>query len=342
MTTGKAFNPYWDKADRKKKDLFQQYINAKYNFTNPLDVVKKETLEIPKKRESENNKLKKQIHEYVERAVTRGILSNREEVIAFLSEVGFELNRKGKDYISVKNPETGQSLRLKGVYYAEGFRSVRAIGEELTGAGERDIGSTRETLARVEQELFIIVEAQARRNREKYTPERTRYDKKDNDLRSDRDSDRNDNRWDRNIRLRKKRKLPAWKRRRLEIFQRRARRLRVVPETFEKRGLDDKVGIEVIRAFGATRKRIRERIGGFTKLRAGAKRIAKANRDIERTVKNVGYEIEGVKRKIGTIGDAVGARIRRKKMKNMAKALDIDKKVKRQERKLSQGWGLGF
>lgn len=54
--------------------------------------------------------------------VEQGQASNRAEVLMALQEAGLEINRAGKDYITVKAPDSGEKLRLKG--RALGLRST--------------------------------------------------------------------------------------------------------------------------------------------------------------------------------------------------------------------------
>ena len=42
-----------------------------------------------------------------------------EQIRHMLTEAGLEINRAGKDYLTVKDPESGEKLRLKGGIYAE-------------------------------------------------------------------------------------------------------------------------------------------------------------------------------------------------------------------------------
>ena len=46
LSTGLAYNAYFVDRDFKKKDLFQDYINAKYNLTSPHQIEKKRFLKL--------------------------------------------------------------------------------------------------------------------------------------------------------------------------------------------------------------------------------------------------------------------------------------------------------
>jgi len=167
LTTGKDLAIYTHKKDLVKKDLFQQYINFKYNLTNPLDKSKKRTLEVSTKWSNDNKELKKQIHNYVEKAVTKGFISNRDDVIKLLTDAGFRV-KESKNYLSIKTDDMNRAVRLKGVFYNEGFRSIAKLGSEYRTAGTTDNRNLQEEIRRIKQRLDERIEKDITANRERY------------------------------------------------------------------------------------------------------------------------------------------------------------------------------
>ncbi len=135
LRTWKAFNPYFHKKDLKKKDLFQDYINKKYNLKSPKQVERYAT-KAEVKWSNKNNELKKQINNYIEEAIGKGLVEDREDIVNLLTDAGFEITRKGKNYISVKLPDMKKAIRLKGAIYEEDFSIRRAVEEERTRNNE--------------------------------------------------------------------------------------------------------------------------------------------------------------------------------------------------------------
>ena len=170
LTTGKDLSIYTHKKDLKKKDLFQQYINLKYGLSNPLDKERQETLKIEDRKWSNDNKeLKKQIHQFVEEAIQKGLIGNREEVISFLQEAGFTIKRKGKDYISIKTDDMKRAIRLKGAFYGESFTSIEELGEEYSSPRATDSRNLQEEIRRIREELERRMARDAEANRKKYS-----------------------------------------------------------------------------------------------------------------------------------------------------------------------------
>lgn len=101
----------------------------------------------------------------------QGLVRNRDDVLTALREAGLEINRAGRHYITVKDPESGEKLRLKGGIYAEQWK-FEFPGRENAGQDrERAAGDGSpdpETVRRFEQELERVVEKRARYNRGRY------------------------------------------------------------------------------------------------------------------------------------------------------------------------------
>jgi hypothetical protein len=164
LQTGKRLQPYFDKADRNRVDAWQTLTNAAYGLTDPKDPERALTL-------SPAQNLPKG-HQEAAEAITRGLVAlgvkNRAEVIQALSEAGFEIARQTKNNLSIKDPDGGRNLRLKGAIYAEDYRG----GEELRAAredAERGYREGRESRIREAQERYRGgIEKRAEYLRERY------------------------------------------------------------------------------------------------------------------------------------------------------------------------------
>jgi hypothetical protein len=87
------------------------------------------------------------IHEYLMSMVKQGLVRDREDILRCLREAGLEINRAGKEYITVKNPGSGENLRLKGGIYAAQWASKNAEPEP----------DPQVTISRLEAELCHII-----------------------------------------------------------------------------------------------------------------------------------------------------------------------------------------
>jgi intein/homing endonuclease len=96
----------------------------------------------------ERAEAKEAIHAFLKTKLEANLVHNRVDVLAALQEVGLEINRAGKDYITVKDPESGEKLRLKGGIYAEQWQShLNSLTERIKAKTEQDTQEI-ETLTR--------------------------------------------------------------------------------------------------------------------------------------------------------------------------------------------------
>jgi hypothetical protein len=170
MTTGKRIQPYYHKADLGMKDTFQDYINLKYDLSNPKDPTKEQTITVDDRKlhQKDYKELDLKLHSLV----LEGKIDNREEMVALLRESGVEVTREGKDYISVKLPESGKAQRFKGGIYGEEFRGIESIGrireQETERAREFNKRDVKQELGKLEERVKQQRESRAIQNEKRY------------------------------------------------------------------------------------------------------------------------------------------------------------------------------
>lgn len=190
LSSGKAFNPCppgW----QKHFDVFRDLHNIREDWARPDDPARAR-LHTPEHADLHNARLlrwgktpnkdergeaKEAIHAYLAGLFAQGMLTSRADVITALQETGLEIHRSGKNYITVKDPKSGEKLRLKGGIYAEhwhynerqcSFDVGRAYpGQDRTGAaGNR--GPDPAAVQRLAAKLERVIETRARYNRGRY------------------------------------------------------------------------------------------------------------------------------------------------------------------------------
>ena len=127
LDTGKSFNirpP--SKLVQQQFDDFRSEINTKYGFADPDDPARKRDLSIPnhilkaQKYALEPQKdIREVLHNYLEQKALQGEIYDRESLIKTISNLGFDIPRAGKNYITVKNTENNKKFRMKGSIYEE-------------------------------------------------------------------------------------------------------------------------------------------------------------------------------------------------------------------------------
>ncbi len=195
LASGKAFNPCppgW----QKDFDVMRDLHNHREGWARPDDPARArlhtpEHADLHKARllrwgktpsEDDRAAAKEAVHTYLKEKIEQGLIRTRADIAEALTEAGLEINRAGKDYITVKDPESGAKLRLKGGIYAEHWQyderqfsgqpqpldSGRTHqGQDRAGqAGDRSPDPT--TIQHLAAELERVIEKRAQYNRGRY------------------------------------------------------------------------------------------------------------------------------------------------------------------------------
>ena len=184
LLTGNAFNafpPGW----QKDFDPLRDYENIKHNWTRPDDperarMFTPSNADIVEARlnrwgqnstKQEKEKARDVINNYIKNQIENGIITNRSDITISLKEIGLEINRESKNFITVKDSKTNEKIRLKGGVYNAGWRA-EVSGRETQGQGRRGTPASREDstreLAELEQKISGIIRKRADYNRERY------------------------------------------------------------------------------------------------------------------------------------------------------------------------------
>ena len=189
LGSGKAFNPCppgW----QKHFDVFRDLHNHREGWARPDDPARirpyaPEYTDLHRARlirwgaiakdspdTDPRTAAKQAIHGYILAGIEEGRIGSRADVVQALTETGLTINRAGKDYITVKDQESGEKLRLKGGMYAEQWNFAHFVGRAHQGqdragtAGDGEFDPT--TVQRLERELAAVIEKRAQYNRGRY------------------------------------------------------------------------------------------------------------------------------------------------------------------------------
>lgn len=152
LATGKSFTPYYDKADRKRMSCFRDYINTKYNLSNPLDPKHRQSTQNtnPNWRYTPSNATKKDIIASIDDNLTvlfvRGKLNSRQDVEQALTDNGYTITRnKGFDSVSIKHPHDpkGKNIRLKGYLFEQATYNSPTLKAEYIARSSKEAHTER-------------------------------------------------------------------------------------------------------------------------------------------------------------------------------------------------------
>ena len=136
LQSGKRLQPYYDRADRPRLNAWKDLVNDHYNLKDPNDPLNKRELCTPNDLPRTKIQACEAITNGLLSVAERGELKNRDDVVQTLENAGFEIARTTKKSISIKNPEGGQNIRLKGAIYEQDFRFGKELRADIERASE--------------------------------------------------------------------------------------------------------------------------------------------------------------------------------------------------------------
>ncbi len=174
LDSGKSFNPSppgW----QKWTDLIRDSWNIEKGWARPDDpdrarVLQPGSLALGKALEkSDRLETREMVHQIVKEGVLAGEIVDRAGVLECLSAYG-QINRAGRDYISVRFQEGEKPIRFKGVLYGEQFSAAAQRGvEESFGANKaEDRNHEAGRVAGIRQQLEAVVARRASWHQERY------------------------------------------------------------------------------------------------------------------------------------------------------------------------------
>ena len=136
LQSGKRLQPYYDPIDRPRLNAWKDLVNDRYQLHDPNDPINKRELCTP----NDLPRAKKDASEAITRGLLgladQGALKSRSDVLDALKGAGFEIARTTPKSISIKNPDGGQNIRLKGMIYEQDFRFSKELRADIERASE--------------------------------------------------------------------------------------------------------------------------------------------------------------------------------------------------------------
>lgn len=158
LQSGKRLQPYYDKADRPRLNAWKDLVNDHYKLHDPNDPLNKRELctpnNLPKAKEEAAHAITDGLLKFAE----SGNLKNRDDVINTLENAGFEIARKTPKSISIKDPEGGRNIRLKGKIYEQDFRFGQELRADIEAASERYRANRSERIEAARKTLDRLTE----------------------------------------------------------------------------------------------------------------------------------------------------------------------------------------
>ena len=158
LTTGKRLQPYYHGADLPRVDAWQTIKNIEHGFTDPNDPAKRQTLMVAKDLPKHKEAAAKAIDDGLSALAGQGLIKSREDVLKTLEQAGFEIGRQTKTSISIKDPEGGRNIRLKGALYEQDFRLSQELQRDIRERSRQYQDASKERLAEARNRYTDCIE----------------------------------------------------------------------------------------------------------------------------------------------------------------------------------------
>ena len=168
LSTGKRLQPYFDQADRPLVENWKQVTNFEHGLSDPHAPEKRQSISIQNSLPKDKKELVTEITESLFDEIKRGEVTDRKDVINHLENLGLEIARATPTAISIKAPDGGRNIRLKGEVYAEDFRFNERYSEEKARQGAEHLGARRERYETALGKLQRLTTKKLEANREHF------------------------------------------------------------------------------------------------------------------------------------------------------------------------------
>ena len=146
LSTGKRLQPFYAPVDLDRVDLFKQITNTEHSLYDPDDPEHRQLFLNKKNLPKDVKDFKEQLHQRVYRAVSKGEVADRQELVQWLESNQINVTRQVKNSISIENPYEGvkRPIRLEGEIYEQSFRATSEYRQEVQQRIKEYRGTTSE------------------------------------------------------------------------------------------------------------------------------------------------------------------------------------------------------
>ncbi|MBX8826265.1 relaxase/mobilization nuclease domain-containing protein [Ochrobactrum sp. SFR4] len=171
LDTGRSFN-IAPPGSTDSYDALRDCLNKEHGWADPMDPDRARDV-TPIIEDLRRGAAREKIHDWLLDRIANDEIENRSSMIERLIAEGFDVPRTGKNYLTLRDPETGERFRLRGDIFHENWSRTAAIERALgRKAGNRDQSGSRLAripLADLQERLCGHIEKRARYNRARYS-----------------------------------------------------------------------------------------------------------------------------------------------------------------------------
>lgn len=177
LETGKRLQPYYHNADLKRVDAWRTIKNIENGFSDPEDPAKRQGVLTAKDLPKTQKEAVAAINDAMLAWVGAGAVEDRQGVVKALESAGFELARQTKTSISIKDPDGGRNIRLKGAIYEQDFRFGQGVQSDIEQRSREHKQRAAERLGEAKERYSFGIERRAAELAKRYPRPQPSFDR---------------------------------------------------------------------------------------------------------------------------------------------------------------------
>ena len=177
VNTGKRLQPFYAAADLDRVECFKQITNHQYALYDPDDPANRQATKVAKALPTNAKELKAAIEIEAALAIGEGIISDRQSLVQWLTEIGLEVTRQTPKSVSVKHKddaENARPIRLTGAMYEQDFRYTDESPSITAAASERYRAAATERYTASCERYDKMLAAKSAYHQQRYRPQQQR------------------------------------------------------------------------------------------------------------------------------------------------------------------------
>jgi hypothetical protein len=177
VNSGKRLQPFYAAADLDRVECFKQITNHIHALYDPDDPAHRQATKVAKALPTNAKELKAAIEIEAVLAIGEGIISDRQSLVQWLTEIGLEVTRQTPKSVSVKHKddaENARPIRLTGAMYEQDFRYTDESPELTTAASERYRAAATERYTASCERYDKMLAAKSEYHQQRYRPQSQR------------------------------------------------------------------------------------------------------------------------------------------------------------------------
>jgi hypothetical protein len=177
VNSGKRLQPFYAAADLDRVECFKQITNHIHALYDPDDPAHRQATKVAKALPTNAKELKAAIEIEAALAIGEGIISDRQSLVQWLTEIGLEVTRQTPKSVSVKHKddaENARPIRLTGAMYEQDFRYTDESPELTTAASERYRAAATERYTASCERYDKMLAAKSEYHQQRYRPQSQR------------------------------------------------------------------------------------------------------------------------------------------------------------------------